>query len=111
MDVFQRFGEIKSIDLRSGPEYFNGQQIAWVFLTSLINNVELYAKITCTCSKFHLVVFLNIFYSFVRFPKEEMAKYAVDSLLRNPVENVKLQVEYSWMQLPDISRKVTNSCY
>ena len=52
-------------------------------------------KLPVHAVNFILLSFLNIFYSFVRFPKEEMAKYAVDSLLRNPVENVKLQVEYS----------------
>ena len=57
MEIFQPFGEIKSVDLRTGPDYYNGQQIA-----------------------------------FIRFPKEEMAKCAVDSLLGHPVENVKLQI-------------------
>ncbi|XP_046861826.1 poly(U)-binding-splicing factor rnp-6-like [Xenia sp. Carnegie-2017] len=62
-EIFEPYGEIKSIDLRPGVESFHGYQ-----------------------------------YAFVRFPKEEMAKSAVDSLSCNPIENVNLQISLGQMR-------------
>ena len=49
-----------------------------------------YSCLDKTCKLSQHVLYL---YSFIRFLKEEMAKCAVDLLLRHPIENVQLQVK------------------